>query len=232
MSIHSQRPTALAIAGFPLAIALTLALPAQAAVTVYTTQASFLSQLGGNYATDSFDDLAADTIVNPTVFTSTGNHFTRTAGSFDYRLNVGTWYTLFNNKDLNNPTDIRISPENAVRALNFTNFSKPVLGLGANFFITDVWGEDAVGKSVRVSLTDINNAVTNLTITNSTASSYRGFVSSVPIKSLSVSADRPIENNWATVNNFTVSAVPEPATGVLACLGVAGVLLARRRRLG
>jgi MYXO-CTERM domain-containing protein len=222
-----MKTTTLALAAALVA----LALPARAAVTVYTTQASFLSQLGAR-GTDSFNDLVADTVVNPTVFTSTGNHFTRTAGSFEYRLNVGTWYTLFNNRDASNPADVRLSPENAARALNFNTFGQPVFGLGANFFITDVWGADTTGKSIKLTVTDINNAVTNLTLTNTTASTYRGFVSTVALKSLSVIAEKPIEDNWATVNNFTLGStapVPEPGSGLLAALGLAGLLLWRRR---
>lgn len=213
-----------------LALALSAAAllaPAQAAVVVLTSEAAFLSKLG-SYGTDSFDDMIADAPVEAPVRTANTFYFNRTAGSYGYRLDVGTWYPTFNNRDADDPSDVRLSPENAARALNFTNFVKPVFGIGANFFITDVWGVDMVGQAIKLTLTDINNVVTNLTVTNTTDSTYRGFLSTVAIKSLSVIADKPLEDKWATVNNLTIGTIPEPGTLLLSVLSLAALLTCRR----
>lgn len=113
------------------------------------------------------------------------------------------------------------------RALTITFTGADVFALGANFYATDI--SDAF-QAVALTITLSDGTITSFTPT-SVGDSYRGYVSDAPIASLVISA--PGQSLYAGLDNLTVgraaAAVPEPTSWILAGLGLAGLLVARRR---
>lgn len=184
-----------------------LSASALAATTVYTSSASFLSQVAPGAYFNNFDGLL-DPPVGPAPFSG---------GGFSYSAST--------------PGDIYLEggylgAAGQDDALLVTFTSGNVTAFGANFYATDLF--DAF-QPVSVTLTLSDGTVHTFTPAT-LADSYRGFVSTAPITSIVFSA--PGLTRYAGLDNFTVGAtvaVPEPASLVLMGLGLAVLLAARRR---
>jgi len=206
----------------PTAVAALLASAglAQANLTVYTTQFSFMAAVTGA-VTDTFEDLAH---ISPVP-----GPLNRSVGPFSYTAAEGpNSPTFFTAGQFN----VWLSTNNANDSITFDNFAGGVGAIGARFFGSDANGHIDPGQSVMVSATDASGTVSQ-TIVNANRLSFLGFVSDGPITSLTVSAVQPGSGFvWPTVNNLVLATVvPEPETYALLLAGLAGMsLLLRRRR--
>lgn len=79
----------------------------------------------------------------------------------------------------------------------------------------------------RIITVTINDG-SSYTVTSSTPNLFIGFISDVPITSLTVEVDLSISNRWPAVNDLIV-AVPEPSSFAIIALGLVGGVLRRRR---
>lgn len=110
--------------------------------------------------------------------------------------------------------------DNSSFTVTFT--SNNVLAVGGNFFITDI--NDAFVANASVTLT-YNDGTTD-TFTPADAASFSGYVSTLPITSVVMSA--PGTSRFNTIDNLIVSSIPTP--GAAAMLALAALVGGRRRR--
>lgn len=205
----------------PLAAAALLAVAgaSHAAITVFTTQASFLAAVSAP-GVDTFNDLALTSVPSP---------ITRSAGAYGYTGTVST--TSFFNAGTT--ADVWLSTNTATDTITFSGFTGGVMAAGGNFFGSDINGAFAAGD-ITLTATDASGTVTQ-TLISATTTGFIGFVSTGALTSLTVTSVQPVSGFlWPTVNNLTlaaVTAVPEPQTYamLLAGLGFMG-FMARRRR--
>jgi hypothetical protein len=125
----------------------------------------------------------------------------------------------------------------ATDTITFTGFSSSITAFGGYFFGTDFNGQYQLGDVV-VTVTDADGNSMQQTIAGATTSSFLGFVSDgAPIVSVSLysqplaSGDSPWPTTGQLVLGESVSAVPEPASGLLLAMGGAGLAWRRRRSL-
>ena len=205
----------------PLALAALLATAgaSQAAITVFTSLASF------NAATLV---RGTDTFAGFSITGTTPSPVTRNAGPFTYTANASPAGTFFGGGTTANPF---LSTNEATDFITFSGFSAGVAGLGGNFFGSNVSGLFAAG-GVTLTATDASGTVTQ-TIASATESSFLGFVSNTGLLSATVTSVQPSTGFlWPSADNLVLATVvPEPGTYamMLAGLGVLG-FMARRRR--
>lgn len=193
----------------------------QAAITVYTDQASFLAAVI-NPGVDGFDGLS--------ITGSTPSPLTRAAGDYGYTADATPAGSFFGAGTTANPW---LSTNTATDTVSFTNFTGGVGALGGNFFGSNISGLFAAG-SVTLSATDADGTVTQ-TITDATTGSFLGFVSSTGVLTGAtlVSVQPTTGFLWPTVDNLTLAAaVPEPETYGLMLAGLAFIGFVARRRRG
>ncbi|PZP36694.1 MAG: hypothetical protein DI603_01675 [Roseateles depolymerans] len=200
-----MRPASHALSAVALAI---LATPALADSTVYTSAASFLPQLAAGYYTETFDGLAD----LPPSFSG---------GGFSYSITTaGGAYA----------TGEYIGGSFPYETLTISFTGASVNAIGADFFANNIGG-DFLPLSVSVSLSD--GTVVDFTPT-SQADSFRGFVSTTSISSVTLGITQPgsLLYPYANLDNLTVgvSAVPEPASAALLGLGASLLWAVRRRK--
>ena len=206
----------------PLALAalIVTAGASQAAVTVYTTQASFLAAV----TAPGVDTYTGFSISNPTP-----SPINRTAGAYGYTATAET-SSFFGAGTTANPW---LSTNIAADDVTFSNFTGGVGAIGGLFFGSDISGLFAAGE-ISLEATDSFGATSTYTVTAATVNSFVGFVSTGAISSLVVSAVQGASPLWPTIDNLTLAQaapIPEPGTYglLLAGLGVVG-FVARRRR--
>jgi len=105
-------------------------------------------------------------------------------------------------------------------------FGPGITAVGGNFFLSDI--NDAFVPAAPITLT-LNDGTTT-TYTPADTSDFFGFTSTSALTSLTFAA--PV-SNYATFDNLTVgavAAVPEAGTWALMAFGLAGLLLAARKR--
>jgi len=185
-----------------------LSAASMATTTTYTTSASFLAQVAAGAYTETFT-LASQPPVGPVSFSGGGYAYTVSA--------PGNLYASGSFLGTNLPDE----------ALTITFTSGNVKAVGGNFYATNL--SDAF-QSVAMTLTLSDGTTTTFTPT-AVASSFRGYVSTTSITSLVISS--PGVSLYAGIDNLVVgtavAVVPEPAAWALMSLGLAGLLVARRR---
>lgn len=201
----------------------------QAAITVYTTQASFLAAVTAP-GTDSFDDLDyTQTVDGP---------LPRTAGPYSYGASAGPTSSLFYpaSGDIINPVDIWLSTNNRQDTIYATGFSAGVTAVGGYFFGSNLAGVPISAAVLTVSATDTDGTTSEALLnTGAPDSTFRGFVSTGGLTSLSlwVGAQGSGETDvYPTINDLTLAvavAVPEPQTYALMLGGLALLGWAARR---
>jgi hypothetical protein len=206
----------------PLAAAALLAATgaAQATITVYTTEASFLAAVT-NPGVDGFDGFS--------IIGGTLSPMNRMAGDYGYTADAGPAGGFFG---AGSPANPWLSTNIATDTISFFNFTGGVAALGGNFFGSNIVGEFTAG-AMTLTATDADGMVTQ-TIVDATTSSFVGFVSSTgTLVSATLASVEPTTGFlWPTVDNLTLAApIPEPETYalMLAGLGLMG-FMARRRR--
>jgi hypothetical protein len=191
---------------------------AQAAITVYTTQASFLAAVSAP-ATDSFDSLASGFITGLSA---------RSVGSYKYSVSApdGLFPTATG-------SDVVLAPNRPTDTLTFSAFTGGVSAVGGLFFNTDFNGSLLTGQGITIVATDASGS-TSRTIAQPVGTSFLGFVStSGVISSLTVAAGQDAGLNYfPSVNNLTlaVAAVPEPESLLLWAAGLCAIATVARRR--
>lgn len=207
----------LRLAFLPLALAATTA--AQASVTIYTSQSSFLSAIVAP-AVDTFSDIST--------ITSTPSPLSRSIGAYSY-VATTTSDSFFGAGTAANPS---LSTNSATDSITFGSFSSNVAALGANIFGTDINGAYLTG-SFLITASDASGTVSQA-IVNATTTSFVGFVSTGRLTSATVFAYEPAGSFlWPTVDNLTlgsIAAVPEPATVGLLVAGLVALRLRTRGR--
>ncbi len=190
----------------------------QAALTVYTTQASFLAAVTSP---------GVDTFAGFNIDGTTSSPITRSAGAYSYTATAST-STFYG---AGSTADTWLSTNLAEDSIQFSGFTTGVNAIGANFFGSNIAGAFAAGD-VTLTAVDSMGTTSIQVITGATTTSFLGFVSTGTISMLTLSAVQTVSPLWPTVNNLTLAApVPEPETYalMLAGLGVIG-FMARRRR--
>lgn len=194
---------------------------ANATFTVYSTEAAFLAAVSAP---------GVDTYTGFNINGPTPSPITRTAGSYSYNASAST-SSFFGAGTSTNPW---LSTNTATDSVTFNGFGSNVRGIGGLFFGSDIQG---LFKSGSVTLTAVDATGTSTeTITGATTSSFRGFVSTGGLTSLTVTAVQGATFLWPTVDNLTlaqapaVAAVPEPATWAMMIVGFGMMGFAMRRR--
>jgi hypothetical protein len=194
----------------------------QAAVTVYTTEASFLAAVSAA-ATDSFDDLLPGVGVE--------GPLARSAGGYDYTASTGPDSPLL--YGAGSAADAWLSTNIATDVLVLSDFSAGVSAAGGFFFGSDIGGNFLRRGAITVTAFDGTSSATR-TVNFALESNFIGFVSDAPLVSLTVSTSYRSSRSpvWLTVDDLTLAApVPEPQTYAmfLAGLGILFFLVRRRR---
>lgn len=168
--------------------------------TVFADKTAFLSSLADGAYTETF---------------SATNPPTYLLGGFGYTASVSSG-TIYDSGTF-------IGNFNSTASMTLTFTTGNIYAVGGNFFVTDT-NDVFVANPITVTLSD----GTTDTFTPGSVNAFRGYISTVPLTTLNLSAT----NNgfFNTMDNFVVGApIPEPAvTGLL--LGTLGLALRRNRR--
>lgn len=196
---------------------------AQAAVTTYSSQAAFLTEVGASTTTLDFE---AQNPNGPTGHIDPGSPFTIGAVTFAQPENR-LW--IFG-KDFYNTTGLTSSylnqNSNAPSGINVT-FVNPVYGVGMNFGIVDKWNSTSLAVTYTLSTGEVINTSAPLLTGTGNAMAYFGFTSDVAFSSFNINAP----SQGVALDNLTfASAVPEPESCamLLAGLGLMGFMTRRK----
>jgi len=193
-----------------------------AAVTLYTSQASFLADV---------ESIGVDTFAGFSITGTTPSPLTRNAGSYSYTASVSTT-SFFGAGTVADPW---LSTNTATDTITFDGFSGSASAIGGLFFGSDISGSFALGD-ITLTATDSLGATLTSTVINATTSSFVGFATNGTLTSLTVTSVQPGTGFlWPTVDNLTlatVTPVPEPETYALMLLGLGAVAAVARRRRG
>jgi hypothetical protein len=201
---------------------------AQAALTVYTSQAAFdaavAAMMPALSGTDTFDDLVAGADLG-------SGPLARSAGGIGYAASaVGDSDVLFG---AGSASDAWLSTNVDGDSLSFGEFAPGVFAAGMNLFNTDVNGDFLRTGRITLTATD-TEGTSSATIRGRQMSttSFLGFISTTEITSLEVTSFARRAEVWSAVNNLSLaSAVPEPEAYLMMLAGIAAVgFVARRRR--
>ncbi len=190
--------------------------PAQAAITLYNDQASFLAAVS-NPGTDSFSDL-----VPRSGFAGPVN---RSAGAHNYTVAAPGGF---------NPgsilADVFLTTTNADSTIRFSGFGSDVYAVAGLFFGSNLDGHYQASPTITVTAIDSDGDVTAV-LKNPNAGSFLGFVSTGGLSELTITVGR--SGIWPSIDNFTLagapsnSVVPEPDIWAMMIVGfgLAGAML-------
>ena len=204
-----------------LAALLAVASTSQAAITVYTSQASFAAATSAP---------GVDTYTGLSITEATPSPLTRSAGAYAYTATASTT-SFFGAGTTTNPW---LSTNTATDTVTLSSFSTGVQAVGGNFFGSDLSGLFKTGN-ITLTATDAFGSVTQ-TIVGASVSSFLGFVSTSAMTSLTVASMQPTAGFlWPTLDNLTlaknaVAPIPEPETYALMLAGLAATAFVARRR--
>lgn len=209
----------------PTALTLSMAFvgSAQAAITAYTTQASYFAAHSAP-GVDTFDNL------DPTAVLSTPQ--SRTAGSYSYSTSVAPNSFFFPAASVGG--DVWLSADDRKDTITFEGFSANVRGVGGYFFRTDGDGKER-NATINLSATDASGTVTRA-FANPSPTSFFGFVSTGEFTNVKLwvgVAGIDADGVFASANDLTLGAaapVPEPETYALMLGGLALLAGVARRR--
>jgi hypothetical protein len=199
-----------------------MASSANAAITLFTNQAEFEAALTSSYLNDFTG--AGELQVNYTA-SDPGTGFSYQATQSGAGPNPENTYQV------NNLLQTFFSSHN----LLFTSTSNNYNAIGGNFFITNVDG-NFISQALTVTVTNGIDTLTtpSFTPTNATTGSFRGFISTSPITTLTINnatIQRYASADNLRVGSTLVAAAPEPGTFALLALGTfAGGIVCRRRK--
>jgi hypothetical protein len=200
---------------------------AEAAITVYKTQASYLAAISAP-GVDNYDDLdPTDTLATPQG---------RDAGVYKYTASTAPAEEFFPAGSQGG--DVWLSTTLRKNSITFDTFSPSVRGVGGFFFRSDEFGAlSSAPATINFSATDATGTKTDF-LADPTQSSFLGFVSTGPFISMKLWVGDEgvgVDGVWASVNDLTLGAaavappIPEPETYAL-MLGGLAMLGALKRR--
>ncbi len=208
-------PSAVAVAATIASALLLCAGSAQAEITTFTNQASYLAAVGTT-GVDNYNDLIQQMYFD---------QVPRQAGDYAYSVSAGPKApAIWAGTD--DYVDFWLTSQNRTDTTTFA-LQDGVAGAGGNFFGSDTYSHPTAAASLLLTATDSTGATVSFTLENPDVHSFVGFVSSANLVSLTVTAGQQ-PGVWSSIDNFHVSvaAVPEPQTwgmlaGGLALLGYA-----------
>ncbi len=221
----------------PLAAAalLVMAGASQAAITFYTSQASFSAATSAP---------GIDTFAGFSTSNGTPGPIVRSAGAYSYTVDAGPIGGLFGGGTSGDPF---LSTDNNSDTITFNAFSAGVVAIGGNFFPSTRSGAFTTGR-VTMTATDASGPVTR-TFAVASISEFVGFVSTSALTSVTICAVNDTLNRcilptdialvppfyFPSVDNLLLARpaalIPEPSTYamLLAGLGTIGAVARRRR---
>lgn len=162
-------------------------------------------------------------IQSPTVFSAIGAQFQNDTGSAITELNISydgeMWYmggikTVADTMKFAYSTDATSLTDGTWTDVSTLNFSSPFTTTAAQFQLKD--GNDAANRTAGIA-----DSITGLNIADGATFFVRWY-----------SVDNGGKNDGLTIDNVSITAVPEPATfGLVAIFGGAALLIRRRRFL-
>lgn len=198
------------------------AAPADATITITTSQSDFLASLS-TVGEDTFDNLSS----------RTNAATARSAGAFRY---VAQGYPGGLAR-AGSASDYFLSTASNAASLILTNFSSGVSAIGANFFgTTGSGGIATMPFEIDIVADDLLGNVTVQRILNPTASTFIGFTSTDGFSEIGMLVYDHPTGIYPTINNLFMgtaaapAAVPEPATWALMLGGFALVGTTMRRK--
>jgi hypothetical protein len=209
------------------ATALFAGVQAQAALTVYTSQADFdaavASMMPALSGTDSFDDLVAGANLG-------SGPLSRAAGGIGYSASAGPDSDIL--FGAGSASDAWLSTNIATDTLSFGAFAPGVFAAGMNLFNSDIAGSFLRRGSITLTATDTEGSSSaTIRLRQMSTTSFLGFISTTEISSLDLTSTALRATVWPTVNNLALaSAVPEPETYLMMLAGIAAVGFMVRRR--
>lgn len=209
--------TPLSLKSLSLAVLLLAAASAQADVLVYTDRTAFLAALSAP-GTDTFNDLS---------IVQTASPLSRVAGPYSYVASAGPVSDFW---PAGSPPDVWLATTSANDTITFGSFSAGVRGFGGNFFGSDINGAFSPGRTIILTATD-GTTTRTVNLFNTTTTTFLGFISSDPLATATLhGAGVAGDPYWATANDVTLAAVPEPESYgmLLAGLGLVGFAMRRR----
>ena len=185
------------------------------AQTTYTSESAFVSALSPGYYLENFASQAAFSA--PASLSVSGG-----TPTVSYQISAPN--LLFINQDQlgNNAAGNNFQSDNVT-----VSFTTPVHAVGAEFYLTDINGNDVAGST---SIIFSDGTTGNITSTTSGPPyGFFGITSTTPITLLVINASA---SGFVNMANFytSVSPVPEPATGLVLLTGIAGLACARWRK--